>query len=148
MIKCKDFAPRITERGPFGGASEYEPFSEVVSAADRWIENTTIQAIDVETVVLPDRIEGTGDGADAILLSQTLRERLPSIMPNRAFGLMLSILGRSRLTSWLVVLTRWASRLTISELWFQWIGSVRQKKLLKRLCFSAPMLPAISQGNP
>jgi hypothetical protein len=40
MIKCKDFAPRITERGPFGGASEYESFSEVVSTVNQWIENT------------------------------------------------------------------------------------------------------------
>ncbi len=55
MIKCKDFAPRITDRGPFGGAAEYESFSEVVSAVNQWIDMTTIQAINVETVVLPDR---------------------------------------------------------------------------------------------
>jgi hypothetical protein len=62
MIKYKDFAPRITERGPFGGGSDYESFAEVVNAVDRWIESTTIQVINVETVVLPDRIEGTSDG--------------------------------------------------------------------------------------
>lgn len=62
MIKYKDFAPRITEQGPFGGPSDYESFSEVVSAVNQWIESTTIQVINVETVVLPDRIEGTGDG--------------------------------------------------------------------------------------
>ncbi|WP_416674967.1 hypothetical protein [Egbenema bharatensis] len=61
MIQCKDFAPRITERGPFGEPSEYESFSEVVSAVNQWIESTTIQVINVETVVLPDRIEGTSD---------------------------------------------------------------------------------------
>ncbi|MGJ3253577.1 MAG: hypothetical protein ACFE0J_20945 [Elainellaceae cyanobacterium] len=61
MIQYKDFAPRITERGPFGGPSEYESFSEVVSAVNQWIESTTIQVINVETVVLPDRIEGTHD---------------------------------------------------------------------------------------
>lgn len=62
LIKYKDFAPRITERGPFGGASEYESFSEVVSAVNQWIASTPIQVINVETVVLPDRIEGTSDG--------------------------------------------------------------------------------------
>jgi hypothetical protein len=62
MILCKDFAPRITERGPFGGASDYESFSEVVNTVNQWIESTTIQVINVETIVLPDRIEGTGDG--------------------------------------------------------------------------------------
>ncbi|NJO76851.1 MAG: hypothetical protein HC833_25855 [Leptolyngbyaceae cyanobacterium RM1_406_9] len=62
MIQCKDFAPRITERGPFGGASEYESFSEVVSAANQWIESSRMQVINVETVVLPDRVEGTSGG--------------------------------------------------------------------------------------
>ncbi|BAW97903.1 unknown protein (plasmid) [[Synechococcus] sp. NIES-970] len=62
MIKYKDFAPRITEQGPFGGPSGYESFSEIVSAVNQWIESTTIQVINVETVVLPDRIEGTDDG--------------------------------------------------------------------------------------
>lgn len=61
MIQHKDFAPRITERGPLGGPSDYESFAEVVSAVNQWIQNTTIQVINVETVVLPDRIEGTSD---------------------------------------------------------------------------------------
>ncbi|KAM3098883.1 hypothetical protein ACKFKF_16580 [Phormidesmis sp. 146-12] len=61
MIKYKDFAPRIIERGPFGGPAEYESFSEVVSEVNQWIASTTIQVINVETVVLPDRIEGTSD---------------------------------------------------------------------------------------
>ncbi|MBW4428642.1 MAG: hypothetical protein KME50_30495 [Nostoc desertorum CM1-VF14] len=69
MIKCKDFAPRITEQGPFGGASKYESFSEVVSAVNQWIENTTTQAINVETVVLPDRIGGTSDDVHGVTVS-------------------------------------------------------------------------------
>ena len=43
MIKCRDFAPQITERGPFGGAAEYESFSEVVSTVNQWSDMTTIQ---------------------------------------------------------------------------------------------------------
>ncbi|MFP5275396.1 hypothetical protein [Coleofasciculus sp.] len=69
MIKYKDFAPRITERGPFGGPSDYESFSEVVSEVNQWIESTTIQVINVETVVLPDRIEGTSDGVYGVTTS-------------------------------------------------------------------------------
>lgn len=69
MIQCKDFAPRITDRGPFGGPSEYESFSEAVSAVNQWIASTTIQVINVETVVLPDRIEGTGDGGYGVTTS-------------------------------------------------------------------------------
>jgi hypothetical protein len=69
MIQYKDFAPRITDRGPFGGASEYESFAEVVSAVNQWIESSTIQMITVETVVLPDRIEGTSDGVYGVKTS-------------------------------------------------------------------------------
>jgi hypothetical protein len=69
MIQCKDFAPRITERGPFGGASDYESFSDVVSEVNQWIASTTIQVINVETVVLPDRIEGTSDGVYGVTVS-------------------------------------------------------------------------------
>jgi hypothetical protein len=71
MIQCKDFAPRITERGPFGGASDYEPFSEVVSTANQRIESRTIQVINVETVVLPDRIEGTSDDVYGLTVSNS-----------------------------------------------------------------------------
>lgn len=69
MIKYKDFAPRITERGPFGGPAEYESFSEVVSEVNQWIENTTTQVINVETVVLPDRVKGSGDGVYGVTTS-------------------------------------------------------------------------------
>jgi hypothetical protein len=69
MIQRKDFAPRITERGPFGGGSEYDSFSEVVSTANQWIESTTIQVINGEAVVLPDRIEGTSDGVYGVTIS-------------------------------------------------------------------------------
>jgi hypothetical protein len=71
MIKYEDFAPRITERGPFGGASDYESFSEVVSAANQWIESRTIQVINIETVVLPDRIEGTSDDVYGLTVSNS-----------------------------------------------------------------------------
>ncbi|WP_414574141.1 hypothetical protein [Nostoc sp. CCY 9925] len=69
MIQCKDFAPRITEGGPFGGASDYESFSEVVSEVNQWIENTTIQVINVETVVLPDSLKSTSDGVYGVTVS-------------------------------------------------------------------------------
>jgi hypothetical protein len=69
MIKFQDFAPRITKRGPFGGSAGYESFSEVVSAANQWIEDRTIQVINVETVVLPDSSEGTSDGVYGVTLS-------------------------------------------------------------------------------
>jgi hypothetical protein len=71
MIQCKDFAPRITERGPFGGPSDYESFSKVVNTVNQWIESRTIQVINVETVVLPDRIEGTSDDVYGLTVSNS-----------------------------------------------------------------------------
>ena len=61
MIKYQDFAPRITKRGTFLGAAEYESFSDVVSVANQWIGNSAIQVMNVETVVLPDSLESTSD---------------------------------------------------------------------------------------
>jgi hypothetical protein len=69
MIQCKDFAPRITERGPFGGASDYESFSKVLSEVNQWIASTTIQVINVETVVLPDSLKSTSDGVYGVTVS-------------------------------------------------------------------------------
>jgi hypothetical protein len=69
MIKYRDFAPQITERGPFGGPTEYEVFSEVVSAVNQWIESRTIQVINVETVVLPDSLKSTSDGVYGVAVS-------------------------------------------------------------------------------
>jgi hypothetical protein len=65
----RNFAPRITKRGPFGGPAEYESFSEVVSTVNQWIDNGTIQVINVETVVLPDRLEGTSDSVYGVTVS-------------------------------------------------------------------------------
>jgi hypothetical protein len=62
MIQYKDFAPQIAKRGPFGGPAEFESFSDVVSAANQWVENGAIQVINVETVVLPDSSKGTSEG--------------------------------------------------------------------------------------
>ncbi|WP_414623707.1 hypothetical protein [Calothrix sp. CCY 0018] len=74
MVQCKDFAPRITEWGLFGGASNYESFSEVVSAVNQWIESTTIQVINVETVVLPDWVGGTSNGDYGVTVSNSCHQ--------------------------------------------------------------------------
>lgn len=86
MIQCKDFAPRITERGPFGGASDYESFSDVVSTVNQWIESTTIQVINVETVVLPDRIEGTSDDVYGVTTSNAFHPVMISQGQSIAFN--------------------------------------------------------------
>lgn len=68
MIKYQDFAPRITKRGTFIGAAEYESFSDVVSAVNQWIGNSTLQVMNVETVFLPDSLESTSDGVYGVAI--------------------------------------------------------------------------------
>jgi hypothetical protein len=41
----------------------------VVSAVNQWIGSVTIQVINVETIVLPDRIEGTSDDVYGVTTS-------------------------------------------------------------------------------
>lgn len=59
----KDFAPQVIRRGPFGGVIEVEAFSEAVSAANQWIENRSVQVMNIETVVLPLNSNSTNHGA-------------------------------------------------------------------------------------
>lgn len=54
MIRYKDFAPQVAKRGPFGGPAKIEPFSSAVNAANQWIENSSVQFVNIETVFLPD----------------------------------------------------------------------------------------------
>lgn len=62
LIRYKDFVPQVAARGPFGGISEIEPFSAVVSAANQWIENNSIQVMNIETVILPNSSQRAYDG--------------------------------------------------------------------------------------
>jgi len=61
-----------------------------------------------------------------------------------AFGSMLSI--RVRATDLMARSAEMGITLMISDLWFQWVGSVRQRKLLKRLCFCSVL--ATLRDNP
>ena len=69
MIKCQYFAPRITKRGPFGRPAKYESFSDVISVVNQWIENSTIQVMNIETFVLPNSSESTSDSVYGVPVS-------------------------------------------------------------------------------
>jgi len=62
LIKYKDFAPQVTKRSLFKGVTEVDSFPMVVSAANQWIENSSVQVINIETVVLPNSSPGTDYG--------------------------------------------------------------------------------------
>lgn len=65
MIRYRDFAPHVIKRGLLH-SDDYETFDAAVSAANAWMSGTSIELVNVETVVLPnispDRSEGTTDG--------------------------------------------------------------------------------------
>ena len=53
MIQFKDFVPRMIAAPGLFKAGEYESIEEALSAANRWIKESGISVINVETVVLP-----------------------------------------------------------------------------------------------
>ena len=65
MIRYRDFAPHVIKRGLLH-SDDYETFDAAVSAANAWMSGTSIDLVNIETVVLPnispDRSEGTTDG--------------------------------------------------------------------------------------
>lgn len=65
MIRYRDFAPHVIKRGLLH-SDDYENFDAAVAAANAWIASSSVEILNVETVVLPnispDRSEGTIDG--------------------------------------------------------------------------------------
>ena len=61
MIMFKDFAPQVTKKSFF--SVKLQSFQEAVGAANEWIEDSNIDVVNIETVVLPEiwREEGTTD---------------------------------------------------------------------------------------
>ena len=67
MIHYRDFVPAMIEPPGFFKPSEHESLDSAVAEANRWIVETKVRVINVETVVLPNIFsrfeEGTKDGA-------------------------------------------------------------------------------------
>lgn len=65
MIRYRDFAPHVIKRGLLH-SDDYETFDAAVAAANAWMSGTSIDLVNIETVVLPnispDKSEGTTDG--------------------------------------------------------------------------------------
>jgi len=52
MITYKDFAPQMTKKGFF--STTFQTFDEAVLAANQWIQQTQVEIVNIETVVLPE----------------------------------------------------------------------------------------------
>ena len=53
MIKYKDFSPQVTERGLLGRPKKVETVQAIINSANQWINDNSIEVINIETVVLP-----------------------------------------------------------------------------------------------
>jgi len=51
-VAFKDFFPQVTHSGFL--ASEYESFEQVVHRANQWMQQSGVQVLNVETLVLPN----------------------------------------------------------------------------------------------
>jgi hypothetical protein len=54
VLRHQDFVPKVTKPAAFFTPAEHESFDAAVAAANRWIEETGVRVINVETVVLPN----------------------------------------------------------------------------------------------
>ncbi|MFT7639970.1 MAG: hypothetical protein ACI9G1_001708 [Pirellulaceae bacterium] len=54
IICFKDFLPQMTEAPRLFKVAEYEPFELAVMTANEWIEEHSIDIVNMETVVLPN----------------------------------------------------------------------------------------------
>ena len=51
-LSYKDFFPAVLKSGLF--STQHEAFSETVARADKWLEDSGVSLVNVETVVLPN----------------------------------------------------------------------------------------------
>lgn len=67
MLRYKDFVPKMTKPAAFLSPAEHESFEAALEAANRWVKESGIRVVNVETVVLPNiwsrYEEGSGDTA-------------------------------------------------------------------------------------
>jgi hypothetical protein len=53
-LRYKDFVPKMTRPAAFLSPAEHESFEAALEAANRWISESGIRVMNVETVVLPN----------------------------------------------------------------------------------------------
>jgi hypothetical protein len=70
MIAFQDFVPQRQSKRLLGMISDYENLHELVSRANRWIEQNAIDVLNVETVVLTQLPKDTEESLNSQMYSQ------------------------------------------------------------------------------
>lgn len=65
MLRYRDFVPTQDDIGVFA-AGKYESFDEALERANAWISENGIQAMNIETVVLPNLWSRMSEGSTDI----------------------------------------------------------------------------------
>ncbi len=63
MLKYRDFVPQEIKAPGFLNAGEHEAFDHAVEAANRWLVESDVKLISIETVVLPNIWSRWEDGS-------------------------------------------------------------------------------------
>ncbi len=67
MLCHRDFIPKMTKPAAFLSPAEHESFDAALAEANRWIKESGVRVINIETVVLPNIFsryeEGSRDGS-------------------------------------------------------------------------------------
>jgi len=54
MIAFRDFAPQVVEQGGFLKWTKYEDFADIVERVNTWIDEQSVQVMNIETIQLPE----------------------------------------------------------------------------------------------
>ena len=68
MLQYKDFVPKMLAEPGLFKLGEYETLAEALEEANRWIEQSSVQVINVETVVLPNIWTRWEEGTEDVAL--------------------------------------------------------------------------------
>lgn len=64
MIKHIDFEPKIIQKGGLFKAEAVESFKELMSDANKWIDENNPDIINIETVLLPNIFDPDEEGSE------------------------------------------------------------------------------------
>jgi hypothetical protein len=73
MLQYRDFVPQLTKRPGIFSPGEIQSLASALAAANAWIEQESIQVVNVETVVLPNLWEEESESSDPEMVTSGMQ---------------------------------------------------------------------------
>ncbi|WP_420317992.1 hypothetical protein [Ekhidna sp.] len=68
MIQHIDFTPKVTKKGGLFKSAQIESFAEIMKEMNEWINSSTNEIMNIETVVLPNIHDSDEEGSEDTML--------------------------------------------------------------------------------